>query len=424
MTSKPDDTDATSEIFSRDDRWLPSRILTADDWADGSAGDLVSGAAWRAFTERIGRAADEVQASDVPDTEIDRADGYRYLAMIVRNALGGVIEGADPDRPHFGWSTQRMKFGLDCPDALYGGAHVDAAATYRVRGRRSSVHFLGISVMADIRTLHSVDVDDLELDADGGFEFIAGGAERPGNWMPLDAGANTLQVRQFFYDWDREQPATFAIERIDGPPIRKPARDMDPASFARGLDAVAQHLDAAVQMWKGVAVAKRERDLNVFPSEEFGGAQMGAQTHQRAGIGYFKLADDEALLIEVEVPAAKYWSFDLGNFWMESLDYANHQSSLNGHQARVDADGVIRAVVTQSDPGVPKWLDPDGHHQGSMIYRWNIADRYPIPSTRVVRLDELRKQLPPDTPGVTPAERAEIVERRRQHVVRRFARPL
>jgi hypothetical protein len=109
---------------------------------------------------------------------------------------------------------------------------------------------------------------------------------------------------------------------------------------------------------------------------------------------------------------------------MESLDFANHQSSLNGFQARLDKDGVFRAVVAHRDPGVPNWHDTAGHAEGSMLYRRNQADGSPIPAARVVKLSALRESLPPDTPRVTAAERAAQIERRRAHVQRRFARPL
>ena len=121
-------------------------------------------------------------------------------------------------------------------------------------------------------------------------------------------------------------------------------------------------------------------------------------------------------------PAAKYWSIHLGNYWMESLDFANHQSSLNGHQAVLDADGVFRAVVSLRDPGVANWLDPAGHAEGSMIYRWNQADGAPIPAARVVPFGEVRAALPPPTQTITPEERVAMIERRREHVRRRYAR--
>ena len=126
---------------------------------------------------------------------------------------------------------------------------------------------------------------------------------------------------------------------------------------------------------------------------------MGAQQHQAAGTCYYRVAPDEALVIEVPVPRAKYWSIDLCNFWLESLDYANHQSSLNGHQAVVDPDGVFRAVVAHDDPGVPNWLDPVGHGEGSMIYRWNLAETTPIRSCASSRSPTCAGICPPPHPS-------------------------
>jgi hypothetical protein len=147
-----------------------------------------------------------------------------------------------------------------------------------------------------------------------------------------------------------------------------------------------------------------------------------SQKYQAFGIGYFRLAEDEALLVEVKPPPAKYWSVHLGNYWMESLDFASHQSSLNGHQAVLDPDGIFRAVVSLRDPGVPNWLDSAGHSEGSMIYRWNQAEGAPIPTTRVVRFGEIRAALPAATAVVTPEERHATIEGRREHVRRRYAR--
>ena len=95
--------------------------------------------------------------------------------------------------------------------------------------------------------------------------------------------------------------------------------------------------------------------------------------------GHGSSNEDEALLIEVEPPQALYWSVALGNHWWETIDYANHQSSLNGFQAVLDDDGVFRTVVCSRDPGVTNWLDNGGHRQGPMIFRWLRADSTPCP---------------------------------------------
>jgi len=416
--------DALGAALIANDKWLVTNLLKAEQWAQGTGAELLDGSAWRRFTERLAGLAERIQAAHAPDAPIDRADGYRYLSMLVRNAFDVAIEEIDPDRPRFNWLTRRNKLGWDCPDALYAYVAIRDDATYRITGRRGTVHFLGLQVMAGIRSLHNRHGDEWQIAADGSFEITASAARHAGNWMPLEPGADTIWVRQFFYDWDHEQPASLWIDRIDDGPRAQPAGMLDPGFLARRLDAVATNVEATVDLWLFTVIALRERYCNVFPTEAFGGTQIGAQQHQSAGVCYFTLADDEALLIEVTPPRAKYWSIDACNFWLESLDYANHQSSLNGHQAAIDADGVFRAVVARQDPGVPNWLDTVGHREGSLIYRWNLADATPVPATRVVKVDALPTHLHPATPRVSAAERAVLIERRREHVRRRFARPL
>jgi hypothetical protein len=409
-----------------DDRWLVTKLLRAETWGQGSAEEAIDGRAWRRFGERIAALADRISGPLAPPAPVDRADAQRYLAMLIRNAFDFGIEEHDPDRPHIAWLTRRNKIGWDCPDAFYALGAIRGTNRYRLRGRRGSVHFLGIQVMSGIRSLANAHDREWQIGSDGRFE-IALSAERPpgaANWIPLAPEADCLAIRQFFYDWENEEPAVLAIDRVGGPPPRTPNGHPGAEFWARRLDAIAGHVEANVDLWLETAVAQRERFVNRFPEQAFGGEEMGAQKHQQAGTGHFRITPDEALLVEVKPPRALYWSFDLCNFWLESLDYANHQSSLNGHQARLDGDGWFRGVVALADPGVPNWLDPAGHCEGSMIYRWNLADAMPIPQTRVVKLSELRAVLPPDTPRVSAEERARTIESRRQGVRRRFSRPL
>jgi len=416
--------DALGAQLVANDKWLVTNILKAEQWAQGTAEELVDGSAWRRFTDRLAQLADRVQAAHAPATPIDRADGYRYLSMLVRNAFDVAIEEIDPDRPRFNWLTRRNKLGWDCPDALYAYVAVRDDAAYRIRGRRGSVHFLGLQVMAGIRSLHNSHADEWQIAPDGSFEIVVSTTHHDGNWLPLEPGADTIWMRQFFYDWAHESPAALWIDRTDdGPPAPAHGR-LDPGFLARRLDAVATNVEANVDLWLFTVIALRQRFCNVFPAESFGGTQMGAQRQQSAGVCYFTLADDEALLIEVTPPPAKYWSIAVCNFWLESLDYANHQSSLNGYQAVIDADGVFRAVVAHRDPGTPNWLDTVGHREGSLIYRWNLAESTPVPATRVIKLGALREHVHPRTPEVSRSERARQIDIRREHVRRRFARPL
>jgi hypothetical protein len=158
--------------------------------------------------------------------------------------------------------------------------------------------------------------------------------------------------------------------------------------------------------------------LNVFkpPDEDARGGLPG----QAYGMGGFRCEPDEALLIEFRPPACRHWSVSLASWYWETIDYATHQSSLNGHQARLDADGVFRGVIAHGDPGVPNWLDPGGHRAGTLAARFLLADAAPEVSLRVLPLAELREALPTDTPEITPAEREAALRRRRRAVWARY----
>ena len=150
-------------------------------------------------------------------------------------------------------------------------------------------------------------------------------------------------------------------------------------------------------------------------------SDIGGATDNVTVWGSWDLADDEALIIEVTPPPALYWSLSIGNQWWETIDYARHQSSLNGHQAVLD-DGVFRAVVAHRDPGVANWLDTAGKRRGPGMVRWVRADAAPVPTTRVVAFDDLDAALPPSTPRVTDEERRRVMAARRAGIRRRFAR--
>jgi hypothetical protein len=149
----------------------------------------------------------------------------------------------------------------------------------------------------------------------------------------------------------------------------------------------------------------------------------GQATNVYAG-GTYDLGPDEALVIETRVPVEPAYSgFHLANFWGESHDFANHQSSLNGFQAERDGDGAVRYVVAHRDPGVPNWVDTTGLPRGFMSFRWAYSEApAELPTTRVekVAFDAIRSVLPADVRAVSEAERREAVRIRQAHVQRRY----
>jgi hypothetical protein len=378
--------------------------------------------AWRRFGDRIGALDAIVHQPGAPDSPADRAEGYRYLARTVAANLDLWIRRADPEDPQVHWVADT--WGLPNADGVYTNVPLRGDAVYELTGRRGTVHYLNFQVTAGwfgtempMRVVSEVSDDQLDVGADGRFTLILGGPKRERNWLPLAGDASMLTVRQFFYDWDSETRAELEIRRLGA---RREPEAPDPTALAKRLDMVASITQATADFGPKRAIAGRKHMTNAFAPPMGAGNQLGIQRNLYSG-GHFVLGEGEALILEVRPPEkCRYWGIQLGSFWMEPIDFANHQSSLNGRQAVLDPDGVFRAVVSARDPGVPNWLDTADHAEGAMLIRWLECDEGPQPTTRKVALGEVRKSLPASTPIVTPEQRAEIVERRRAHVARRF----
>ena len=403
--------------------WFPATVAAAPRRGTATDGDLLSGKAWDILLDSLRNVGEVLRSERAPSGPAEQASGYRHLLVLLALAIDEALRPSDASDPHFAPANVDavLKWGMDCPDAAYTGCALLPGATYRVHGRRGTVRYLGFQVMSAIESSANVVADDLDIAPDGTFELLLSPDERPGNWMPTSDRASSLVVRQFFYDWNEEQAARLEIECLDPPSGRTAAEPVSPEAVARELVAIGEFVEASIAFWLDIEDSGRAQGINVF-REPAALTGMGAAAENVSVWGSWQLAPDEALLIEVTPPESLYWSVALGNHWWETIDYAAHQSSLNGHQAVVDPDGVFRAVVSQADPGIANWLDPAGQGQGPMIFRWLRASHAPVPATRVLPLRDVLGALPADTARVDPETRLATIERRRAGVRRRFCR--
>ncbi|HEY9266615.1 MAG TPA: hypothetical protein VIQ11_18625, partial [Mycobacterium sp.] len=124
----------------------------------------------------------------------------------------------------------------------------------------------------------------------------------------------------------------------------------------------------------------------------------GGLATQYSSAGQFDLADDQALIITLPVTDAPYLGFQLGSLWYISLDYINHQTSLNGTQAQADPDGKIRIVVSDSNPGITNWVETLGHRKGFLQFRWQRVSRELTaadgPTVELVGVEDVAGALP------------------------------
>ena len=404
--------------------WLPFSVSEAAGAGDATADDLVSGRAWEHLLLRLRDAAQVVSSQDSLANAADVASGFRHLLVLLGIGADQALRaGSDAVLAIKPSSVDNVyKWGMDCPDCIYTGASLRPGESYRVWGSRGTARYVGLQSMAGMASSANVLLDELELGPDGQVELVLSTEERRGNWLPLGEDATALVVRHFFYDWDTEVASTLEIERIGhttGGPDDPPRRAGDPrAVVARQLialgDFVAANLDFFLQF-------SRPEVPNTF-LPPLDGTSMGAAAENRPVIGSWQLGPDEVLLVEVAPPEGLYWSASLGNAWWETIDYARHQSSLNGHQVSIDDDGVVRLVVAHRDPGLANWLDTAGHRTGPVIVRYVRTESAPMPSARVLSFDDVATALPSGTRWVSPDERRAVIARRRAAVSRRFCR--
>jgi hypothetical protein len=424
MTGGPTEgTGAAASHGSGPPVWMPASVAAAGRAGASTVAEPVDGwSALLASLERAGRFVGHV----VPGDGAIAASGYRHLLVLLALGIDEALRSSDPAQPMIrtGNVNDVLKWGMDCPDALYSGCGLRPGATYRVSGTRGSVRYFGFQIMGGIESTANVVADDLEMAADGTFSLVISPDERPGNWMELSDGATSLVIRQFFYDWAAEVPAELAIECLEAPP--GPAADAEvegvpgrAARLAAQLGALGEFVEESLSFWWSIEEAGRGHGLNAF-RDPAARTDIGGAAENVTVWGSWELGDEEALVIEVTPPEALYWSVSLGTPWWETVDYARHQSSLNGHQAVADADGVVRMVVAHRDPGVANWLDTDGHRRGPMIVRWLRAADTPVPAARVVALADLGSVLPAATARLDAAARRATLEARWRGVRRRF----
>lgn len=362
---------------------------------DTTANPVLTGEAWRKFCADLADIGDMILDPGNPATPIDRAEGYRYLTRLLRMGLEQQIEARDFSFPFFyQLSHTTGKIGADNPDNVYWNARISGAYDYRITVKRGSMAYFSILSNAfryqedgtNQGTGKLID-SDIEWGPDGVAELIASATPQPKNWLPLEPDSSMIIVRQSYLDRETEVPGEFHIERIGGPAVPSP---LDPNALGAGLNETIAFLRGIVGTFVDWAKMFRETP-NVFPD-------IDQQMFQRGGgatdiyyaHAYWKLAPDEAWVIEVTPPDCYYWNFQLDNWWMESLDYRFLKITVNKHTARLEPDGSLRIIVAAEDPGFGNWLDTAGHAEGTALLRWAGASEYPLPNARVVKLKDLR----------------------------------
>lgn len=373
---------------------------------------------WREVTCAMGELERLVWNDPLIQDDLTRAEGLRYLTRLIAGALPMTLDMASPEHPQFfHFLSTRIHWGLPATDCNYNWAAVHGDHVYRITGDRGTAHIFDIEVrkghIAHLPEWQLFDRRwDFEVGADNQVEIVLSRNEQPGNWIRLPEGRADIVFRQYYYDWSHERSARLKI-RCEG--ASYPPPPLTSTAIAERCQLLVDWLRDVPDSCAKVASTYHQAPENalIFDSIAFGWKDL------KYGKGTYRCAPDEALLLEVRLPEAPYWSIQLSSHFWEARDWHLRQTSLNGHQAHVDDDGVFRAVICHQDPGVPNWLDAGGHERGLIAIRYFRASTTPIPTIRRIKLAQLRAQLPPSTPEVLPGQRQEILRERADSVTRR-----
>ncbi len=443
--------------------------------------------AWDQMIAELGRAREAIDDPKLyppPPTDRNLAEGYRYLLGFLYGAIDRAL--SDPDYPYLRRAIQPLdKATIDNADAIYLCAEIDGNGTYLVRGQTQDYrHWRGeartssgrkspqyvifevtnayagdsgniVELMPGSRVnTGTLDSSNLIVETDGSFEVLLA-PERPdghmGNFIAtktirqqsnpdgtiknVDHTGKYLVVRELFYDWGQEDALDLHIARV-GNEGAHPA-PLDSTGAAGQMERIGEIVNKQMRFWNEfyAVVLETYQDMNgdgkqFMPRNAFNDpapanlATGGGQSTNVYAGGVYDLGEDEALIIEIRTPVSPaYMGLHLSNLWGESLDYANHISSLNDFQAELDSDGVKRCVIAHRDPGVPNWLDTTNLSQGFMATRWsytlNPGELPTIKATKVA-FNEIRAHLPSGVRTISVQERREQIRIRQEHVQRRY----
>lgn len=395
--------------------------------------------AWQAFCRQLEAAGKRAFKDYNPATPLHRVDAFRFLTQNLGQAFDLALETRDTRYPMLHpFCTPTRKLGGDAADFLYLQAWIDGDSVYRVSGNRGTARFINFTLQGrrpatqpgtDIPSLHDPFGDipqanlfghELRTGSEGDFELYLGGPERGPNWLPTTPETRKLFLRQGFDTWD-ERPARLSIERVD---MCEPRPLPSPEVMAEAMAWAGRFVEGVMNDWPDhpyhYSPFVDPVHLNAFPPDP--AAEAGDDDRKRGrAVAHmcWELPPDDALIIEFEAPDG-FWMLTNAGVFFNSMDYLYRPVSYTPGRTAVDADGVIRLVLSHRDPGYHNWLDTQGFERGNITYRHLLSTTSTGFRTRQVKFECLAGKLPEDSLKITPEERLHQLRQRFEAIRRRY----
>jgi hypothetical protein len=380
-----------------------------------SARDEPTAAAWADFCHRIAALGDQVEA-EAPSPAA-AAEGIHHLANQVACWLTYAIGHTDPAHPAlFRSSDPVYQWGGPNADQVARRAAVDGTGSYRLAGNMGTCEEFVLQMKAGSAqsggagVAREVSASSLGLGPGDDIDIVLSAEQSAGAWVALPSDTAFVHIRDYYFDWQAGEPATFVLERVDDPGDPKPARTSQ--RVAAMLADAAREIEHSFAFWSGY----QERMLGAQAANAFtvpGGNAGGVQaiTYAHAGVA---LAPEEALVVELDGDAAPLWDVQLYNRpWYEALDFAYRSTSTNHRMAERATGGTVTVVIAARDTGAANWLDTEGRDAVLATVRWWNPVTAPSVRARLVPVSEVSGR-------VTADQRRAQIRRRALHAAWRY----
>jgi len=324
--------------------------------------------------------------------------------------------------PVAGRAIPGSRWGIDNPDSIYRVIPISVDARYEIRGRvgdnRMTENYLTLWD-ANMGTVAVLNGRTMELDSDGSFTITVDSApagSRP-NHVQTTPEAHEFYIRDVLLNWDRDDPNHLAVQRLGAAPSSPPRTPDEQAEATAAM--MAHFADFTGKLSHGV-YKMPPNHFNLAWSAD----RVGAMRNQVYVMGRFDLNPGEAFVVDVSDGGAEYFTVPLSNVWGTTLEIVDRTGSLNKAQSARNEDGTYTYVISAVDPGVANWIDSDGLHEGILTLRMaEFGEDGPKEDLgargRVVRLDDLDKEVPTSR-RVSEADRANELAQRRAAYLRRL----
>lgn len=292
-------------------------------------------AAWQSLCDNLSRASKVISTDPRSDDPVMRAAGYRYLLNLLNAGLEQVVFSADPDYPEVGHLQDNTKrYATESPDCLFGHAVLDPGGTYRLTGTGGRARYIGLTLYDTVSLYEKARSDrdrptdfraafkaatgstlgaisnpgGITLRDNGDFEVIISAEPHGGNWLPMPPNTKDIITRQYFYDWDAEEPYHVSIERID---VDGPGPLAEPVVVTGQVESVGRFVDGFAEYW-ATMYRLRDRERNVLRTQPAVSTSYASDDgHIAYGGGTFEIGPDEALILEVTPPDCHFWNIHL-----------------------------------------------------------------------------------------------------------------